>query len=214
MKKLLIPLIITALINIPILSAIAAESEIEIGFLAPTTPVSPVDPEDPSVESGELGTGQPGPLSLDWVPRLGFGTANEISPQISEHVTTTQKPYVQVSDLRGTGEGWKLTASLRPFMQGAAESLKGSYITFETATTKTAAAAMTAPIPATGIMLTSDNEEINIATAGSTENQGMGTWVIRWFSGEDNYIKLVVPRSAATVGLHSTVITWTLHNAP
>ena len=213
--KFLCMMIILALSQAAVIAtATAAETEIEIGFSPPTTPVAPVNPDNPFLESGSPGTGQPGPLSLDWVPVLGFGTANEISAQVQEYNTTSAKPYIQVSDLRGTAEGWKVTAALEPFKQNMNETLRGAFITFLEPSTTTAATSVDSPVPAPAVMLTSDGEDVSIVTANAENREGMGTWVIRWFSGDTGHVKLTVPRSAATVGLHSSSITWTLHNAP
>ena len=79
----------------------------------PSKPVEPADPENP-------GTGQTGPLTLDVVPELPFGT-HEIESGTKTYQIDASKndtPYLQVSDRRGVGavgqaQGWNVTVSFQ-----------------------------------------------------------------------------------------------------
>lgn len=201
-------------------SAVAAplapeDSDVDISFEAGTDPVNPVDPENPEEETGGPGTGQPGPLSLDFVPELGFGDAHQVSTTTKNYPTITARPYIQISDLRGTGSGWKVTASLSSFKNETSDTLNGAYITLSNGEAVSAATGVAAPTPSQNVRLTSDDEDTPVITAAAETLAGRGTWVNRWFTpGGDTHITLTVPAAAATIGQHTAVITWTLHDAP
>lgn len=88
------------------------------------TPENPVPDEDGNITGGNEGPASVdgGGLSLDYASSLYFGS-NEISPNtMTYHAypinatlpdgTVEPRPnYVQVTDLRGTGAGWRLTVS-------------------------------------------------------------------------------------------------------
>ena len=89
--------------------------------LDPETPTDPVTPVDPGGEPVTPGT--PGPLSIDFASSLEFGTQEIASgwktyyahPQMLSdedgNITGTRELYAQVTDNRGTGEGWTLAVT-------------------------------------------------------------------------------------------------------
>jgi len=97
-----------------------------VEFTANTDPTDPVDPTDPDTTNPEVpGTGDKGPLSLDYVPTLDFGSQKIATGTqtfgakgvIGQNSGTelTQPHYVQVTDNRGTAEGWNVSAVMTPF---------------------------------------------------------------------------------------------------
>ncbi len=82
-----------------------ATSKGDITFTEPTNTVEPLNPTDPSkpVEPADPenpATGQTGPLTLDVVPELPFGT-HEIESGTKTYQVDASKndtPYLQVSD--------------------------------------------------------------------------------------------------------------------
>ncbi|TRM09235.1 WxL domain-containing protein [Lentibacillus cibarius] len=68
-----------------------------------------------------------GAFRLDSVSTLLFGV-NEIKAKKTVYKSITTDPYVQVTDTRGTGEGWKVTAQASEFSDGEKETLPGSSI--------------------------------------------------------------------------------------
>ncbi|MGX7058436.1 WxL domain-containing protein [Vagococcus humatus] len=89
-----------------------------IYFEVDDSPTDPLDPTDPSQPVEPEKPGQKGPLSLDFVSSLDFGT-QEISKEDRVYYATTQQikqqntgvvkqvpHYVQVTDKRGQDDGW------------------------------------------------------------------------------------------------------------
>lgn len=211
-------MVLSLLINI-LISGFAQQevgSNVDVGFEISTDPVAPVDPEDPGTPSGETGTDQPGPLSLDWVPVLNFGNKHIISATVSHFNTRENFPYVQVTDLRGTGSGWKVTAALSKFKQGDDDTLQGAYITFVNGKAASVATDVNPPDPNPAMTLYAGGEADLVANAKKEDLAGRGTWVIRWFpdGGGGNYVTLTVPAARASEGAHRAQITWVLYNSP
>src|SRR5699024_2522967 len=94
----------------------SAKPQATVEFIDPTEPVAPVNPEDPTQpkpDAGDAGSiaGHGGSLSLDYVSHLDFGN-QIISTSQEVYEATTDLPYIQVSALRGTGNGWNVGAQL------------------------------------------------------------------------------------------------------
>ena len=124
-----------------------ATSKGDITFTEPTNTVEPLNPTDPSkpVEPADPenpATGQTGPLTLDVVPELPFGT-HEIESGTKTYQVDASKndtPYLQVSDRRcvgadGQAQGWNVTVSVSDFVNGS-QVLQGAELDFGTSTVK------------------------------------------------------------------------------
>jgi hypothetical protein len=178
----------------------------------PSMPYDP-DPNDPT-EPHDPPTGDTGPLTLDYVSSVHFGEQMiEADTQIYE--SATLRPFIQVTDRRGTGEGWNVTAQASYFTSGEEVSLPGALLTFsggEAVSTSTS----DAPRPHDPVTLYTGGDAANVVTAG--EDQGLGSWITRWFPAEEaaynDNVTLEVPAGAATTGEHAAVITWTLTSGP
>lgn len=209
-----------------------AESDVTIEFTVPDESDVPtvVDPTNPSIpfpedpESRDPGdpddpvTGFSGPLTLDFVSSLDFGTV-AISAQSQDYESLTLRPFVQVTDRRGTRAGWALTVSLSEFSdEGDDASLSGAVLNLKNATLATPGVwgTNTPSSPANPIVLASDDTTANVTVA--SEGSGAGTWLTRWLAeGEDtsnSYVTLFVPGGAATLGNHSATLTWILTDSP
>lgn len=200
-------------LSIPV-SAAPEGSETSIGFEEFSGVTDPKDPDNPENEGTETGTGQNGPLSLDYVPDLTFG-AHTISSTLQVYNTTTNKPYIQVTDLRGTGAGWRVSTALSNFSNSGIPSLNGAALLL-TNGSPISTYATSAPAPIAAVTLESDNSPVDIVTAGNADGgQGRGTWLIRWYpAGGAADVQLRVPAASASVGTHTATITWTLYDAP
>lgn len=199
-------------------TASSATSTATVTFTPGTEPTSPVDPDDPSkpLDPPGQGTGEAGPLSIDYVPNITFGS-QAISAAQKVYNANELKPFVQVTDIRGTGAGWNVIAKATAFNDGTGESLKGSTISFIGGYVISANSSAAKPTASTPVVLTTDNAESTVLVAA--ENSGLGTWVDRWYPTEttassNDSVTLTVPAGSATAKTHTSTITWTLADAP
>lgn len=204
----------------PVSAAVAstATSSATVTFTPGTEPSSPVDPDDPSkpLDPPGQGTGEAGPLSIDYVPKITFGSQS-ISSSQKVYNLTELKPFVQVTDIRGTGAGWNVIAKASAFNDGTADSLKGSTISLKGGYTLSANPSATKPTASNPVVLTTDNTESTVMVAA--ENSGLGTWIDKWYPTEttatsNDNVTLTVPAGSATANTHTSTITWTLADAP
>ena len=199
-------------------TASSATSTATVTFTPGTEPTSPVDPDDPSkpLDPPGQGTGEAGPLSIDYLPDITFGSQS-ISAAQKVYNANELKPFVQVTDIRGTGAGWNVIAKATAFNDGTGESLKGSTISFIGGYVISANSSAAKPTASTPVVLTTDNAESTVLVAA--ENSGLGTWVDRWYPTEttassNDSVTLTVPAGSATAKTHTSTITWTLADAP
>lgn len=186
--------------------------------------VTPKDPENPENDlsggDGKTNDGTPESLlTLDYVTNLDFAT-HEVDQAGGTYNTVTEKPFVQVSDRRQTGEGWNLTAQLGNFSSGGNTTLAGSTINFKNARTQTPGPGENNPTTSEVTLTAGSGDSGRIASAtaktGSLSTaQGLGTWLIDWIKdGENDNVTLTVPANEATAGEHTATITWTLTSGP
>lgn len=205
-------------------TAEAVDSNASVEFSDPSAPADILDPDNPDNENGatddQLNEGntsnEVGALTLDFVSNLNFGTHELSANPETYYAKNTTTPFAQVTDVRGTGEGWRLVASMSSFKQGegetATDSLPGATITLENGSNVTTSSNGAAP-PETlsSIELTPDNGPQNITIAD--DDEGLGTWITRWTDFNQS-VSLDVPAAVATKGAHNSTITWTLYNTP
>ena len=123
--------------------------------LDPEDPKEPLDPDDPNNPDDEP-TGNDGPLSLDYVSSIDFGTQKVIINKEQTYESTSLKPFIQITDNRGTGAGWKVTAAASPFNDGTKDTLSGAKITFNNGEVVSPTTGLVAPTPETSIVLSTD----------------------------------------------------------
>ncbi len=177
----------------------------------PTDPVDPTDPEDPDPENP--GTGNEGPLSLDVVPSLDFGTHDvtgnsatwsdvEIEPAAGAATT----PFIQVTDKTGEMQGWHVNVTYDNFAKDT-KTLASTTIHFdagEVAKAYDAAdASATAPV-ATAVDLT-PGVAANIFHAD--ESKGMGTWISVYNHKETDTTTDALASNGITTGQENSKIT-------
>lgn len=182
----------------------------------PWLPIEPTDPTDPT----DPPTGQNGPLTLDYVSSVDFGE-HEIEGKTAVYESTILRPFIQVSDRRGTGAGWNVTASVGEFETAIEEekkqTLKGFKLSFSNGSVISTSNSLK-PTPSNNVELIANADAVNVVTA--EEDTGLGTWVNRWFptagatDGLNDSVTLEVPAGAATLGAHAATITWSLSDAP
>jgi len=175
----------------------------------PTDPNNPTDPSDP--DNG--GTGQPGPLSIDYVSNIVFGS-KMISGVEKTYDNENTNPYIQVSDKRGNGKGWAVMVSATQFEgkneEGKGEVLKGASLNFKGGVVKTQTTNnATAP---TVSDVTLDNTDPKLIM-NAISDSGQGTWLNVY--PEHSQISLKVPGGVAKTGVnYSATLTWTLMDTP
>lgn len=200
------------------------------GGLQPPVIVDPTDPEeifptDPDDRDDgdpvDPPTGETGPLTLDFVSSVVFGE-HDIDSETTTYHSKTLRPFIQVTDRRGTAEGWSVTAKASRFTveneAGDVEStLPGAVLTFSNGSVISTSKS-DKPTPAEEVGLSAGGDSAKVVHADV--NTGMGKWINRWFPSEDadegfnDNVTLEVPAGAATTGEHIATISWTLSDAP
>ena len=73
-------------------------------------PLDPTDPDNPTIRIRAI--------SLYYVFSIDFGAQNINMYEKETYQSTSLKPFIQITDNRGTGAGWKVTASASSFNDG------------------------------------------------------------------------------------------------
>lgn len=152
---------------------------------------------------------QAGNLTLGSVPSFDFGSHPVLAATESYAPSTTgNQGTLTVSDLRGSGAGWRLNATLSGFKNAGNASLAGAQLVLATPTISGAVGtAATAPISAASIQLSSDGTSVAIQNASA--GTGQGVWNTKWAAPT-----LEVPAGNAKVGTNTATIEWNLSDAP
>ncbi|MDT1959430.1 WxL domain-containing protein [Carnobacterium divergens] len=173
----------------------------------PSDPIDPTDPTNP-------GTGNEGSLTIDYVSNIEFGTQKTASGTMIYHAQN-EHPFVQVTDKRGTGAGWNLTAKATEFKSATGSKvLKGAELTFKNGVLKTQTENIS-PAPQNKDVTFSNSDAHVMMNA--KEDTGRGTWV-DVFSGKlndnENVQLKVLPGTADTNVDYTATINWELTDAP
>ena len=181
--------------------------------LDPSDPTKPYTPGENDPEDDP--TGNTGPLTLDYVSSVHFGE-QKIESKDMVYESTILRPFIQVTDRRGTGAGWQVTAQLSEFNSEGNPTLPGAVLTFRNGTVISPCLLSDEPTPAEEIILYAGGPAAPVVTA--EPQTGLGTWITRWFptseSALNDSVTLEIPAGAATIDTHSATITWTLSDAP
>ncbi|WP_347299989.1 WxL domain-containing protein [Dolosigranulum savutiense] len=190
-------------------------SNATITFTEPDDQVDVLDPSNPSekLPGGDTSgnkTGDKGPLSLDYVTNLDFGT-HDVSIAEKTYTATNEnpQPFTQVTDRRSTSTGWTLTVKAANFQSGGANTLSGAKLAFKDGEAVSNLSGLDKPTVNSPINITTGGDAATVTTANAGE--GRGTWVTRWSKDK---VELTVPQAVATQGTHTSVLTWTLTAGP
>ncbi|MGM0838269.1 MAG: WxL domain-containing protein [Bacillota bacterium] len=199
-----------------------ATSNNYIGFIAdeePTNPVDPTNPDNPNPPSpidpedpGNGGTGNGGALTLDYVSNIQFGTQKIMSGNTTYNAKN-KDPFVQVSDKRGTGEGWSLSAKTSEFKSDSGEVLTGAVLSFKNGEVKTQTGNVSTPPTANDVVF--DNTDSKVFMFAEVD-AGRGTWldVFPGTEGDNSNVQLNVLAGSADAQNYTATMTWELSNAP
>ena len=210
MKKTLIALLASATILAPV-SAFAADSSGTVAFTDPTSTVTPIDPTQPS--DPNTTTGETGPLTIDLVPTLDFGS-HEIASGSQTYSLTAGNPEIQASDRRGVGAdgsatGWAVSVSMTDFVNGS-QKLTGASLSFDAASEVKTSANNTTSIAPTSVAISNLSSASNATPIlKASKGQGLGSWYAKY---DTSAIKLTVP--VASKGTFQSTLTWTMGNGP
>ena len=178
----------------------------------PTDPSKPLDPNKPTdpADPSNPGTGNAGPLSIDYVSNIHFGTQKI---QDTPYSVTNENAHIQVTDKRGTGAGWQASAAISDFKgtkDGKDVTLNGAQLALNNGgITTTPNNAATAPTTEKAITLGAKNTPVMTAAAGT----GQGTWIDLFAKPSD--ITLTVPAGNIVSDVqYNATITWTLGDTP
>ncbi|WP_430612669.1 WxL domain-containing protein [Enterococcus sp. DIV0876] len=188
----------------------------------PTDPEKPVDPVDPTDPDGP-NQGTAGPLSIDFASSFQFGDqlitseTKDYYAQLQSFASGESGPnYVQVTDKRGTQEGWSLSVIQNgQFKTAENEELNGAALSIAAGATTSITDMQYAPT-VTASHTFVPNSEVTLVNA--PVGKGMGTWIYKF--GNDaaegaTAVKLNVPgRSVKLAKEYRTTLTWNLKNVP
>lgn len=179
-------IVLTGMVGVIAPTAVAAEES--------TGTIELIAPENP---------GEGGNLVLNQVTEFDFGQ-QEISGQKVEYtlVDPTAALPTQISDLRGTGEGWNVSVAITKFLDGDKE-LKGAVLALPAGNLTSSESQSAAP--SANELTVNDSAQTAITAA---VDSGLGVWD-KDYSGA----KLTVPQGNLA-GNYSATLTWTLTDGP
>ena len=156
-----------------------------------------------------------GDVMIDDVPDFNFGIQNisattEIYPDISE------TPYVQITDLRGSGAGWHLSIEATAFKADGDKQLKGAILRIKEIKVGGSDGNISDP-PTTMEKVIEfgegEDDGVEQVILNAVENAGSGEWLGNFYDESKNFVELEVP-AGNKIGEYTSTLTWTLTEAP
>lgn len=174
----------------------------------PPSPVDPMDPENP-------GTGHVGPLTINYVSNIKFGE-QKISGKDITYNGLNADPFIQVTDIRGTGAGWSLSAKSNGFANADGKKvLKGAELSFKNSQVKAGSKNNISLAPVASSIVFNNTASQPVMSA--KKEAGKGTWLNVWSgtdqSNENVQLKVLAGTAEADTEYTST-INWELADAP
>ncbi|MFD2308393.1 WxL domain-containing protein [Enterococcus termitis] len=197
-----------------------------------TSPVNPTDPSQPVTPNPDdpHQPGTAGPLSIDYVSNIHFGT-QQIKPGSATYYAQLDQVknsggnlisvpnYAQVTDKRGLNLGWKL--SVKQDGQFATSDstpavLENATLSFLPAIPNSTQLLSLAPVSLPVTLDPVGDATSRVATAALST--GMGTWTLAFGTGPTaaQGVQLTVPTATKKVASsqYKTTLTWILDDTP
>lgn len=212
------------------------QSQGEIEYIANTDPTLPVDPTDPENEikpnPSNPGTENPGPLSIDYMSNIDFGRQKaygndqayfaELDTVYLANNQQKEVPnYVQVTDNRGTNQGWSLAVKQESQFKNAGNKTLGkAELRLFNGTPNSQNNLNDGPTANQKIVLRLDDSGhgINSNVMQAKKNQGHGTWTNTFghnLETAKKSVELFVPGGTLIEkGSYQTTLIWTLSDEP
>lgn len=202
-------------------SGITAESDIR--FTVGGGYVPALDPDNPDKlledKTGILETtASTSPaLAIDAVPLLRFANADgspfpvTLTGERIYPLYRPSRPFIQVSDLRGAGGGWRLAVRADQFSIQGAPGLEGAEIRFLNGDAVSSNTALRKPAvnDTVRVLCGETSTAVTICdTLGS--DTGMGAWTIRWYAGAGDICLYLPTGCRMKMGEYTTTLHWEL----
>ena len=209
----------------------SGKTNVTTTFTKSTQTVSPVDPSNPDTPTdpgnGNNGAAAGGDLSLIYVPAsFDFGTSeiDVLNDKALDLDTTSaattlweNNAVVEVSDVRGTNAGWKVTVKGDTLTGTDGATIKGATLTLPEGTvsnsgnaTKTNANGAYAS-GQTVDLATTDSTVAGVQVLGAKANNGAGVTVSNLNPAN---IKLNIPANTAKAQTYTTTLNWSMDDTP
>lgn len=207
-------------------------SKVDIEYTVNVDTTKPTDPTDPGNEvkpnPENPGTGNAGPLSIDYVSNIQFGKQKayggnfsyfaNLDNVINKDDSKKEVPnYVQVTDNRGNNAGWSLSVKQDGFLKNAKQSMmeKAELRLLNGASNSSNGSILSPTVnQAVALKLDTTGKGINSTLVTAESGKGAGTWTTSFGKTVDegkNSVELFVPGGTVVEkGAYSTTLVWTL----
>ena len=207
-------------------------SNVDIEYIVNADTTKPIDPTNPGNEvkpnPENPGTGNVGPLSIDYVSNIQFGKQKayggntsyfaSLDEVINKDDSKKEVPnYVQVTDNRGNNAGWSLSVKQDGFLKNSKQSMmEKAELRLLNGISNSSNASILSPTAnqAVALKLDTTGKGINSTLLTADNGKGAGTWTTSFgktVNEGKNSVELFVPGGTVIEkGAYSTTLVWTL----
>lgn len=207
-------------------------SNVDIEYVDNTDTTKPIDPIDPENEikpnPENPGTGNPGPLSIDYVSDIQFGKQKayggnfsyfaSLDEVVNKDDSKKEVPnYIQVTDNRGNNSGWSLSVKQDGFLENSNQAMmEKAELRLLNADSNSSSNSIFSPTENQTVALKLDaiGNGINSTLVTADVGKGAGTWTTSFGETVDegkSSVELFVPGGTVVEkGAYSTTLVWTL----